>query len=223
MVVQSVLLLLLATTALAAPSKDNNCHGACTVPASAFILPAGLPALTSAPRYTAVGVGMQNYTCASGKYSSIGAVARLFDASCLYGKPEFLTIENDTYNIWNQRPDYYPQDTDMANQFKKDFNIDPIGNHYFAYLNGTLSPVFDFTSTGRTKGNPNAIFFGKKIADVPSPDGSLNVDWLALQNVSGQLSTMVYRIKTVKGQPPATCTPGSPNITVKYAAQYLFE
>lgn len=92
----------------------------------------------------------------------------------------------------------------MANQLKTKFNMDPLGNHYFVNLNGTLSPVFDFTSTGRTKGKPEAIFFGKKIADIPSPDGSANVDWLALQNVSGQLSTMVYRVKTVNGQPPAT-------------------
>jgi hypothetical protein len=126
----------------------------------------------------------------------------MFDASCLNGKPEFLTIENDAFNIWNQRPNF-PQDKEMADQFKQDFNMDPLGNHFFADLNGALSAVFDFRSTGRNKGNPAAIFFGKKVGDVPSPDGSLNVDWLALQNVSGQLSTMVYRLKTVKGQPPA--------------------
>lgn len=67
----SVLLLFLATTALAAPATDDDFHdhGACTVPASAFTLPAGLPALTSAPRFTAVGAGMQNYTCTAGKYT----------------------------------------------------------------------------------------------------------------------------------------------------------
>lgn len=92
----------------------------------------------------------------------------------------------------------------MADQLKRDYNMDPIGNHYFAVRNGSLDPVFDFTSTGRTKGKSNAIFFGKKIADIPSPNGIVNVDWLALQNVSGQLSTMVYRLKTVKGQPPST-------------------
>lgn len=92
----------------------------------------------------------------------------------------------------------------MANQLKTKFNMDPLGDHYFADRNGTLSPVFDFTSTARTKGKPEAIFFGKKVADIPSLDGTANVDWLALQNVSGQLSTMVYRVKTVKGQPPAS-------------------
>jgi hypothetical protein len=69
MVALSLLSLLLATTAFAAPSNNDDFHGACTVPASAFTLPTGLPPITSAPRFTAVGAGLQNYTCIAGKYS----------------------------------------------------------------------------------------------------------------------------------------------------------
>lgn len=87
-------------------------------------------------------------------------------------------------------------------QWLKDLlNIDSLGVHYFATNNGVLTPIFDFTSS---QSDPNAIFLGKKIGDVPSPDGSDSVDWLVLQNVAGQLANTVYRVNTVKGQPPAT-------------------
>jgi hypothetical protein len=71
MVALSLLSLLLATTTLAAPSKrEGDYHGACPVPVSAFQLPAQLGALQSPPRFTTVGVGVQNYTCSSsGTYS----------------------------------------------------------------------------------------------------------------------------------------------------------
>jgi hypothetical protein len=89
----------------------------------------------------------------------------------------------------------------LAQRFKKLWKIDSLGVHDFVKYNGTLTPTFDFTSS---QGDPNAIFFGKKIEDVPSPDGSDNVDWLVLQNVLGKLANTVYRVNTVKGQPPAT-------------------
>jgi len=62
----------------------------------------------------------------------------------------------------------------------------------------------------------------KKAFDVTSPDGAANVDWLQLTQVPPYgLSTTVYRVYTVLGQPPASCQPGSPDISVKYATKYL--
>lgn len=89
----------------------------------------------------------------------------------------------------------------MTQRLKELWNIDSLGVHYFVTYNGTLTPTFDFTSS---QGDSNAIFLGKKIGDIPSPDGSDNVDWLMLQNVLGQLANTVYRVDTVKGQPSAT-------------------
>jgi hypothetical protein len=93
----------------------------------------------------------------------------------------------------------------IAQLFKRLWDIPVVGQHYFVDGdNDTLVPVFDFTSSGQTKGNKSAILFGKKIEDVQSPDGSDNIDWLELQKVSGELADNLYRVFTVKGQPPAS-------------------
>jgi len=222
MIALSLLSLLLATTTLAAPSQRRGSQGGCSVPASAFSLPAPLTPIQTPPLFTTVAFGVQNYTCtAFGNYSSIGAVARLFDASCLYNTDEFLTVEIDVFNLWDECPSFDPKDSGVADVLEQNWIL-PLGDHYFVTKNSTLTPVFDFTSTGQNAGNPKAIFFGKKIEDALSPDGTDNVDWVELENVGGELATTVYRVKTVEGQPPASCTPGSGDISVKYAAQYLF-
>jgi len=227
MIALTLLSLLLATTTLAAPSqrRGSTFHGACSVPASAFSLPSSLSPIQSPPSFTTVAFGVQNYTCTSaGNYSSVGTVARLFDASCLYGKQEFLSIQEEVFDIWSGCPTQDPSDPGMAQLLKEHWNIDLIIDYYFVQLNGSLVPVFDATSepSSPAKGNPNAILFAKKIEDVASPDGEVDIDWVVLQEVSGELANDVYRIHTVKGQPPASCTPGSPDISVKYTAIYVF-
>jgi Protein of unknown function (DUF3455) len=166
----------------------------------------------------------------------------MFDVSCLFGTSEFATIQQDAYNIWNgcEASITDPLDPTLVSLFQNSFNISVVGQHYF--VNGdnqTLTPVFDFTSSGSTNGNPGAIFFGKKIEDVSSPDGNNNVDWLELQETSGQLANYIFRVYTVQGQPPDSvsssllvplpsnqldfslkCNPGSADITVKYATKY---
>ena len=62
----SLLSLLLATAALAAPSRrDATFHGACNVPASAVTLPSSFDPLPSPPNLVLLGVGVQYYTCNS--------------------------------------------------------------------------------------------------------------------------------------------------------------
>ena len=66
MVTLFLLSLLLATTALAMPSRrDDTFHGTCNVPASAVTLPPPLDPLPSSPNLVLLGVGVQNYTCMS--------------------------------------------------------------------------------------------------------------------------------------------------------------
>ena len=144
-------------------------------------------------------------TDGGGSGSSLGAVSQIFDVSCLFGKPEFSNIQEDAYKIWNECPSTDPLEPMIAYLFKRLWDIPVVGQHYFVDGdNDTLVPVFDFTSSGQTKGNKSAILFGKKIADVQSPDGSDNIDWLELQKVSGELADNLYRVFTVKGQPPAS-------------------
>ena len=64
MIALSLLSLLLATTALAAPSRRNNTfHNGCNVPAWAVTLPSSFDPLPYSPKLVLMGVGVQNYTC----------------------------------------------------------------------------------------------------------------------------------------------------------------
>ena len=81
---------------------------------------------------------------------------------------------------------------------KKKHDIKVAGQHYFVNQAGTLVPVWDLRSSGKTAGNPNAIVFAKRLKGAPSPDGSENIDWVELTKVSGGLANFVYRVDTVK-------------------------
>jgi hypothetical protein len=66
MIALSILPLLLATAAVAAPSRrESTFRGDCNVPASAVALPWSLDPFPSAPNNFLLGVGVQNYTCNS--------------------------------------------------------------------------------------------------------------------------------------------------------------
>jgi hypothetical protein len=84
---------------------------------------------------------------------------------------------------------------------KSDFNLNVEGQHYFVQQNGTLVPVWDLRSSTN---NPNAIVFAQKVKSAPSPDGPDNIAWLELKGISGGLANLIYRVNTVKGQPPST-------------------
>ena len=85
-------------------------------------------------------------------------------------------------------------------QLLKKHNIKVEGQHYFVNQSGTLVPVWDL----RSSGNPNAIVFAQKVKSAPSPDGPENIDWVELKKLSGGLANEVYRVDTVKVQPPST-------------------
>jgi hypothetical protein len=149
----------------------------------------------------------------------------MFDVSCLYhsSKQEFSSIQEDAFQFWTQQQGNDPLGKQVAQEVKQKWNIDVIGQHYFVEENNQLVPVFDFSSTGRHKGDSKAIFFGKKTEDVPSRDGNDNVDWLELQNVSGELASTIYRVYTVKGQPPAKVSSVRPlGLCLSYSITFFF-
>ncbi|KAF9530388.1 hypothetical protein CPB83DRAFT_850831 [Crepidotus variabilis] len=159
-----------------------------------------LPAPSGKPSFVMFGVGTQNYTCgAAGTYTSTGAVAQLFDLSCLASK--------------NQAAFNADIITAAPGEAK-------LGQHYFQKNDaGALSPVWDFRGDS-AKGNANAFVLAAKKGNVAAPTGAQDVDWLFLQSVSGNLATSIYRAQTKGGQPPASCTPGTPDITVPYTSRY---
>ncbi|KAJ7171356.1 hypothetical protein C8R46DRAFT_1175693 [Mycena filopes] len=196
----------------------------CSTSAAVMDLPAGQTQLvspTTAPLYVALGVGVQNYTCSAStlKYTSTGAVASLYDISCLASTPAFASIQTTVFNAWNAAP-AGASPTPPAGA-----PVTLLGFHYFIpAASGTgLSPKWDFTSTGANAGNANAFFVGSKVGDITDPTGNaaVNVDWLALNKLSGSLATQVFRVDTVNGQPPTSCVAGSADISVKYTAKYF--
>ncbi|KAF8496853.1 hypothetical protein F5888DRAFT_1703111 [Russula emetica] len=223
MVALSLLSLLLPTAALATPWRRDGFQGPCTVPASAFgSLPSPLDPLQSPPSLVLVGYGVQNYTCnANGTYTNVGALAELYDISCMFGTAEFGSIQNDAFEVWNTCNETNPfSSPGMVQQMQAQFNLTVDGQHYFVSQNGTLEAVWDLSSSGQFAGNPGAIVFAHKVETASSPDGPNNVPWLELKADSGQLAGTIYRLNTVQGQPPGSCSSNS-SISVKYAAKYL--
>ncbi|KAJ7458076.1 putative malate dehydrogenase, partial [Mycena latifolia] len=207
----------------AVPSVER-CASRCDISAAKIDLPLNQTALVApagGPSYIGLAIGTQNYTCAStGTYTNIGAVAELFDASCLYGTPEFPALAEIAFAVWK----YAPPTADISyvisflEKFKASFVL---GQHYFVTSpSGTgISPEWDFTSASLA-GHPDAFVIAAKVGDIPAPTGPPDVDWLSLNQVQGDLATQVFRINTVGGLPPASCTAGSPPIQVKYASMY---
>ncbi|KAK0238005.1 hypothetical protein ARMGADRAFT_1021237 [Armillaria gallica] len=185
----------------------------CDVSQAKLVLPPGvnLPPPSEPPTYITVGVGTQNYTCSeAGTYTNVGAVASIFDISCLYGTPSFDSIQDTVLAAWEKSPH------DISHE------LTLLGEHFFITnpITGTgISPKWDFTAT---TGNPEAFVVANGTARSPAPTGSQDVDWLSLKQVLGKLADEVYRTDTRAGQPPASCTPGSEPITVKYSAKYWF-
>ncbi|KAJ6615129.1 hypothetical protein B0H10DRAFT_1872695 [Mycena sp. CBHHK59/15] len=203
-----------------AHGKDNCCDLA----AAKMDLPANqttLVAPTTAPLFVALGVGIQNYTCSSTtlKYTSTGAVASLFDISCIDNTPAFATIQQTAFNAWNAVSTDVP--ATLIGSRVATPNL--LGFHYFVTSpSGTgISPKWDFTSTGKFAGNASAFVLGAKTGDLPAPTApTTNVDWLSLKNVAGSLASSIFRVDTVNGQPPSSCVAGSADISVKYTTKY---
>ncbi|KAJ7191274.1 hypothetical protein GGX14DRAFT_297519, partial [Mycena pura] len=196
----------------------------CEISKDTMDLPPNQTALVapySDPLFVTLGIGIQNYTCNSttSTYVSIGAVASLFDISCLK-KSDFAKVHTKAFKTWN-KASAKTKATSIGATVEAP-NL--LGFHYFVTSpSGTgLSPKWDFTSTGKFAGNATAFVLAAKVGDIPAPtDPTVNVDWLSLKNVQGSLASMIFRTDTVGGQPPSSCVPGSAPISVKYTSKYL--
>jgi len=78
-----------------------------------------------------------------------------------------------------------------------------LGIHYNIFLNGVLSPEWDFTKDSAPN-QPDAYVVGTRIANLMAPTGKQDVDWIQFNTLSGGLATSVYRTHTRGGQPPAS-------------------
>ena len=125
-----------------------------------------------------LGRGTQNYSCsgASGnKPVPTGAVATLYDVSCIAGSSQLLSaLPGLIINM----------DMDLISKVAKDIaGTDQIvaGHHYFS---NEGFPVFNFSTE-----SGNDVFVGRKLAQIQAPSCAVNgtdnqafgaVDWLQL-------------------------------------------
>ncbi|KZV96100.1 hypothetical protein EXIGLDRAFT_643551 [Exidia glandulosa HHB12029] len=203
-------------SALPAPPKFFGCDVSKLGPTfptnqTALAKPAG-----STAKFVGLGAGVQNYTCTdAGTYASAGAVAQLYDVSCIASTPLFKMLPDMAFSLQSR--------ASAISSISKTLGSNPLklGDHYFVTApSGTgISPKFDFTASQKSA---DAFVLAAKAANIASPAGSANVDWLQLNNVQGALAKTVFRVDTKAGQPPASCTPGSALISVPYAAMYWF-
>lgn len=177
--------------------------------------------------FIALGVGVQKYSCANTcKYTyvvpcsascfpatdlcdsrSTGAVAELFDISCL-PESSYTDLTNDANTAWQAAPSgFTPQQViSTLAPLRSPFVL---GQHYYIVnpLTGSgISPKWDFTSASFPS-NPNAFVVGDKKGDVHAPeDPSVNIDWVSLDKLGseGELADKIFRVMTRGGQPPAS-------------------
>lgn len=212
-------------TAIAIPTADSTALSRRTLtetlPSSGLQSPSAIsPAVTL--KYVALGVGTQNYTCASTPGSSsaapvqVGAKATLFDAGQFFQTlpamiPSLPGLALGLYALTGE--------PDMS----KITGAGVLGTHFF---NSAGQPTFDLTKV-------SAKLTAKKVGDVAAPAGACPgpgnagaVDWLQLTDVGGGASyggvTYVYRVETAGGKSPATCAGQSGTINVPYSAEYWF-
>ncbi|CAK5262095.1 unnamed protein product [Mycena citricolor] len=131
--------------------------------------------------------------------------------------PAFATIQQTAFDSWSRAAPAI-EASDIGAEIGTGALL---GSHYFVRSpTGTgISPEWDFSVPQH---NPSAIVIGAKVGDILAPsNAATNVDWLALNGVQGSLASKIFRIDTVGGQPPTSCTPGSANISVRYTAKYF--
>ena len=121
----------------------------------------------------------------------------MYDISSLFSTSEFSKIQNDVYNDWIAFPSSDPTDSSFVQQLESKYGITLSGQLYYIYDKAgdlsPLNPVVDFS-------NPNANVVAKVTGDIPSPDGSSNIDWQEMTGVSGQLATTIFQVSTQGGQ-----------------------
>ncbi|ODN72848.1 hypothetical protein L202_08277 [Cryptococcus amylolentus CBS 6039] len=158
--------------------------------------------------------GIQNYTCTSGAYVSTGALANLFDVTCLYSMTAGKVDTNELSTV-------LPKMAFSALQYPDTLNLPVAIHHLFvdtpgSNTTGAISPLF--------VGSTDQVLVSKTATSNDLTDPSVNVPWLQLTAVEGQgtLAKSVYRLDTVNGQAPSTCDTEGEDLSVQYAALYWF-
>lgn len=159
-----------------------------------------------------IGRGTQNYTCEAGNAAAqpkpAGAVATLFDASCVAALHPDLLEKIPAMSLRFNLSD--PEQLGAS-------PLPVVGVHYFK---DAKTPFFDI--------GDGVVAYVKKADDAPAPataakgqKGEAAVAWLKLTSVEGTTGDIkeVYRVNTAGGAPPATCEGMAATFEVQYATE----
>ena len=145
---------------------------------------------------------------------SIGAVATLFNASCIASAyPDLLNMLPKVALQFNL--------TDAESPSIGAVNLAISGKHFFA---NATTPFFDLDTTSMQLGEAPCSKNNTATAPADAPRGQLNetaVAWLKLISRAGATGNLqeVYRVETAGGNPPATCAGMPATFSVQYSAQ----
>ncbi|KAF4582959.1 malate dehydrogenase [Ophiocordyceps camponoti-floridani] len=167
--------------------------------------------------HVALGRGTQNYTCSSTSSApkAAGAVATLFDASCVAVMfPELLSrIPAMAVHL----------DLDGRDRVASSV-LQESGVHFFT---DPSTAYFDLDTSAHDYGKAPCAKLGS--VDAPADaargrKGEKAVAWLRLKAKAGATDGIreVYRVSTAGGSPPATCEGMPANFEVPYSAVYWF-
>lgn len=169
-------------------------------------------------KHVAIGRGTQNYTCDTTDSAavpvSIGAVATLFNASCVAAvDPDHLQM---LPKIFLQVSMADSEDTDSVPS-----GLTMSGRHFFTNI---TTPFFDLDTSSQILGTAACYKNNSATADSDAPEdrqGELAVPWLKLLARPGATGGLqeIYRVETAGGSAPATCSGMPSSFEVDYAAQ----
>jgi len=185
-----------------------------------------LPAPSGEPRYIALGLGTQNYTCntTSGTYAATGALAQLFDATYYLkaNQDKVATLPQTYLDLYTALPcsrspsACVEADSQCANQANVQFQGGPLAPFGEQYFTSNATPTWDLYGAAL-----HPFLYAKKVGDVKAKSAN-DVDWLFLESngsPENKIISSVYRVETVGGVAPQTCS-STHSITVPYAAEY---
>ncbi|KAI0909001.1 hypothetical protein F4823DRAFT_596699 [Ustulina deusta] len=175
-------------------------------------------------KHVAIGRGTQNYTCdatnATAAPAQVGAVATLFNASCIAAKyPDLLNLLPKLALQFD-----LPFSAKDTNAKMGPTELLVSGKHFFT---NTTTPFFDLDTPRSQIGEAPCSKLNASSAPANAPkgrQGEAAVPWLRLganSDATGGLH-QVFRVETAGGSAPATCHGMPASFEVQYAAEYWF-
>lgn len=177
-------------------------------------------------KHVLIGRGTQNYTCdvnnATAPPVATGAIATLFDASCLAASQHALLDSATKVALAFNLPPGSGVSGPITTIPLAAANIPVAGFHYF---NGAGAPVFDLNTAAHQYGMITVAKNASEKAPTDAqkgPNGEAAVPWLRLLS-KGQTTNglaEVYRVATAGGSAPAKCQGQQASFEHQYSTQY---